>query len=90
MPDIPVLTVPEVAAELRCSRTHVFNLINGKVRGARPLPSLRLGRRRLVLRPTLDDWKKASEECYYPIIAGHGRRRMHQRTSCESGISKVV
>lgn len=36
---LPVLTVPEVARELRCSKAHVHNLINGKVSGARPLPS---------------------------------------------------
>ena len=67
----PVLTVPEVACELRCSKAHVHNLINGKVRGARPLPSLRLGRRRLVRRSSLDEWIKANEICYDPIVARH-------------------
>jgi excisionase family DNA binding protein len=66
-----VLTIPEVALELRCSRAHVHNLINGKVRGAKPLPSVRIGRRRLVRRASLDEWIKASEECYDPIIARH-------------------
>ena len=66
-----VLTVPEVACELRCSKAHVHNLINGKVRGARPLPSVRLGRRRIVRRVSLDEWIKANERCYDPIIAGH-------------------
>jgi excisionase family DNA binding protein len=51
-----VLTVSEVASELRCSKAHVHNLINGKVSGARPLPSLRLGRRRLVLRTSFKAW----------------------------------
>jgi excisionase family DNA binding protein len=66
-----VLTVPEVAGLLRCSKAHVHNLINGKVHGARPLPSLRLGRRRLVRRTSLDEWIEASEQCYDPIIARH-------------------
>jgi excisionase family DNA binding protein len=66
-----VLTVPEVADELRCSKAHVHNLINGKVRGARPLPALRLGRRRLVRRAGLDEWINANERCYDPIIAKH-------------------
>ena len=56
-----VLTVPEVADALRCSKAHVHNLINGKVQGARPLPSLRLGRRRLVRRAGLDAWIAANE-----------------------------
>jgi excisionase family DNA binding protein len=66
-----VMTVPEVARELRCSKAHVHNLINGHVRGAKPLPSVRIGRRRLVRRASLDEWIKASEQCYDPIIAGH-------------------
>jgi len=66
-----VMTVSEVARELRCSKAHVHNLINGKVRGAKPLPSVRIGRRRIVRRLTLDEWIKASEWCYDPIIANH-------------------
>jgi excisionase family DNA binding protein len=56
-----VLTIIEVARELRCSKAHVLNLIHGKVRGARPLPSLWLGRRRLVRRCSLDEWVRANE-----------------------------
>ena len=53
-----VLTVPEVADELRCSKAHAHNLINGKVHGARPLPSLTPGRRRVVRHASLDEWIK--------------------------------
>ena len=56
-----ILTVPEVAVELRCSKAHVHNLINGLVRGAPPLPALWLGRRRLVRRRSLDHWIAANE-----------------------------
>jgi excisionase family DNA binding protein len=56
-----VLTITEVAGELRCSKAHVLNLINGKVRGAHPLPALWLGRRRLIRRCSLDAWIKANE-----------------------------
>jgi excisionase family DNA binding protein len=66
-----VMTVPEVAHELRCSKAHVHNLIKGKVRGAQPLPSLRLGRRCLVRRLSLDEWIRANEQCYDPIVARH-------------------
>jgi len=56
-----VLTAMEVARELRCSKAHVFNLINGKVSGISPLPALWLGRRRLVRRRSLDYWIAANE-----------------------------
>ena len=51
-----VLTVEETARELRCSRAHVHNLINGKVPGVRPLPAVWLGRRRLIRRERLEAW----------------------------------
>lgn len=57
-----VLTVIEVSELLRCSKAHVHNLINGKVPGLRPLPSLSLGRRRLVRRETLDSWIAQNEQ----------------------------
>jgi len=57
-----VLTVAEVAALLRCSKAHVHHLIAGKVRGVSPLPSLGLGRRRLIMRASFDAWLKANEQ----------------------------
>ena len=54
----PVLTVDEVAHEMRCSKPHVYHAINGTAPGVSPLPAIRFGRRRLVLRSTLDLWKK--------------------------------
>jgi excisionase family DNA binding protein len=56
-----ILTAAEVAHELRCSKAHVHNLINGRVHGALPLPTIRLGRRRLVRRASLDEWLRANE-----------------------------
>lgn len=56
-----ILTVIEVAAELRCSKAHVHHLIAGTVPGVRPLPSLWLGRRRLILRETFEEWIRANE-----------------------------
>lgn len=56
-----VLTVSEVADILRCSKAHVHNLINGKVSGVAPLPSLALGRRRLVRRESLSQWIAQNE-----------------------------
>ena len=56
-----VLTVKEVAAELRCSKAHVHNLIAGKVPGVSPLPAMLLGRRRLIRRVSLEEWMEANE-----------------------------
>ncbi len=58
---IRVLTVPEAARLLRCSKAHVHHLIAGKVPGATPLPSLWLGRRRLILHQSFEAWVKANE-----------------------------
>jgi len=56
-----VLTVRDVALELRCSETHVYNVINGKVRNVSKLPTISIGRRKLVQRATLEDWKRTNE-----------------------------
>ena len=57
----PLLTLPEIANELRCSKAHVSHLLNGKVPGVPPLPSIALGRRRLIRRSTFEQWKKIAE-----------------------------
>ena len=57
-----VLTIAEVAADLRCSKAHVYNAINGKVAGVSALPTITMGRRKLVRRRTLEGWKRANEK----------------------------
>ena len=59
---IRVLTVPEAARLLRCSKAHVHHLIAGKVPGVIPLPSLWLGRRRLILKTSFEQWLNSSEQ----------------------------
>ena len=56
-----VMTVEEVSRDLRCSKAHIYNIINGLVPGLSPLPTISLGRRKLVRRSTLDQWKQANE-----------------------------
>ena len=56
------LTLSEVAADLRCSKSHVCNLISGKVAGAPRLPVIVMGRRKLVRRSSLEEWLRAVEE----------------------------
>jgi plasmid maintenance system antidote protein VapI len=57
-----VLTVRDLALELRCSISHVHNVINGKAKHVSKLPAIRMGRKKLVLRDTLEEWKRANEE----------------------------
>ena len=56
-----VLTVRDVALELRCSLPHVYNVINGKVKNVPRLPAIAVGRRKLIQRDTLEDWKKSND-----------------------------
>ena len=63
LPKDGILTVAEVAAELRCSKAHVHNAINGKVAGVSPLPAIHMGRRRLVRRNAFEQWKTVNERC---------------------------
>ena len=51
-----ILTVKEVADILRCSKTHVGNVLNGKVPGVKPVRSFRMGRRLLIRREWIDEW----------------------------------
>lgn len=56
-----LLTLSEVARELRCSKGHVQHLIHGKVPNTRPLPSVLLGRRRMIRRSSMNQWIAATE-----------------------------
>jgi excisionase family DNA binding protein len=60
--DGPVLlTIPEAARKLRCSKTHVHNIIFGKVPDVPPLPVLRIGRRVLIRHDGLKAWMLSLE-----------------------------
>ena len=56
-----LLTLAEVAALLRCSKAHICNLVNGRVKNVPRLPVVAVGRRKLVRRRTLELWKIANE-----------------------------
>ncbi len=53
-PGLRVLTIPEAARELRCSRSHLCNLLSGKVSGMPPLPVFHVGRRAFIREPLLE------------------------------------
>ena len=57
-----ILSAIEVAQELRCSKAHVYNVILGRVQGVSPLPAISMGRRRLIRRSALEDWKRGNEQ----------------------------
>ena len=62
-----LLTINEVAEKLQVSRPHVQNLIHGKVVNVPALPHIRLGRRILVRRESLEAWCRG-ESPKKPII----------------------
>jgi hypothetical protein len=57
-----ILTAKEVASELRCSKAQVYRLIKGEVDGVTPLPTLPLGRKKVVMRSSFEAWKRANEK----------------------------
>jgi predicted DNA-binding transcriptional regulator AlpA len=57
-----ILTAKEVADELRCSKAQVYRLMNGVVDGLTPLPTLPLGRKKVVMRSSFEAWKNANEK----------------------------
>jgi excisionase family DNA binding protein len=59
--DSEIMTVVEVAHELRCSKAHASRLIAGKVAHVTPLPAIPMGRRRLVRRTALLKWIEENE-----------------------------
>lgn len=57
-----VLTVADVARLLRCSKAHVCKIINGQVKGAAPIPTIAVGRRKVVRRQSLIRWMTENEQ----------------------------
>jgi len=56
-----ILTAKDVASELRCSTMHVYNVLNGKIKNVARLPSIWVGRRKLIRRSSLERWKRLHE-----------------------------
>lgn len=71
-----ILTVSEVAVELRCSKAHVYNAISGKVSGVGRLPAILMGRRRLVRRGALEQWKRTNENSSENATIVHSQQSM--------------
>jgi hypothetical protein len=58
-----ILTTQEIAVELRCSKAQVYRLLNGAVKDVPKLAYISLGRKKVVRRSTLEDWKRVNEGC---------------------------
>ena len=58
---VKVLNLAEAAALVRCSRAHLSNVVNGKVHGIPRLPTVRIGRRVLFRRESLEQWLQQVE-----------------------------
>ena len=56
-----VLTLAEVAERLRCSKGHVSHAINGKLKNVTQLPTVSMGRRRLVRVESLEAWLREND-----------------------------
>jgi len=56
-----VLTISEAAHVMRCSKAHLQNVIQGRVVNVPPLPCVRVGRRVLIRRESLERWIAAIE-----------------------------
>jgi len=57
-----ILTLAEAAKQLRCSKAHLCNVINGKVPHVPSLPVLRIGRRVLIRQDALALWVVSLED----------------------------
>jgi hypothetical protein len=60
--DFDLLTMSDVAQLLRCSKAHACNAVAGRVPGCAAIPSVSLGRRKLVRRASLLAWIEANEK----------------------------
>ena len=68
-----ILDVATVAKRLGCSKGHVSKLINGKVKGTPQLPSPALGRKRVVIEESLEEWLKGIESRANQKSAGNDK-----------------
>lgn len=73
-PEPTVITLAEAARELRCSKAHLCNVVNGKVPRLPRLPVVRIGRRILIRHAALLEWiqqaEDASKGCYDSARSG--------------------
>ena len=62
MKDNRILTINDVAAILRCSKTHVSHVLAGKIAGIPKLTHIAMGRRKLIRRECPDNWMETNKQ----------------------------
>jgi len=61
MTESNVMTLKEACAFVGCSKAHFCNVANGKIPGLPPLKRIRIGRRVLFVRDSLQEWLRQVE-----------------------------
>ena len=56
-----ILTAKDIATELRISTAQVYKVMNGKVKGCTRLPTICVGRKKVVRRSAFEKWKQENE-----------------------------
>lgn len=56
-----IFDIQAAANYLTCSKSHVSNILNGKVANVPPIPHVSAGRKKLIRRAAIDEWIKAQE-----------------------------
>jgi predicted DNA-binding transcriptional regulator AlpA len=69
-----ILSIEEIAVNLRCSRAHVYNAINGKLAGISKLPAISMGRRKIVRRVAFEAWKVSNDTLGQLLLASANGR----------------
>ena len=72
--ELGLLTIADVAEVLHVSKAHVSNAVAGRLRGCAPIPSVSIGRRKLVRRETLLSWIEANEQAKIEASPERGRK----------------
>jgi hypothetical protein len=78
--DFDLLTMADVAALMHCSRAHICKAVAGRVPGCAAIPSVSLGRRKLVRRQSLLAWIEANERTLADVTMASLGRDAAKRT----------
>jgi hypothetical protein len=78
--DFDLLSLADVADLLRCSKAHACKAVAGRVAGCPPIPSVSLGRRKLVRRQSLVAWIEANEKAATNVTMASLGRGAAKRT----------
>ena len=64
-----IFDVQKAAEYLSCSKSHLSNILNGKVANVPPIPHVPAGRKKLIRRAAIDEWIKAQEATSVEVVS---------------------